>query len=100
MPARNTGERAPNLHVTAGDWPDADLDGTEAAIYAQHVARQLRDAIGTRSRKEIARLSGLSDVTIEAALSGRNYVDVRTLARLESALGKPLLPNWPKRRRV
>ena len=99
MPARNTGERRPNAHVKRGDWPDATLDGTAAAIYAQHIARCLQTAMGDRSRKEIARLTGLSDVTIAAVLSGDNYPDLRTLARLETALDAQLLPDWPARNR-
>lgn len=99
MPARSTGERRPANHVTQGDWPDATLDGTPAATYAQHIARNLRNAMGDRSRKEIARLSGLSDVTVAAVLAGDNYPDLRTVARLETALGKRLLPDWPARTR-
>ena len=99
MPARNTGEQRPKHHVTNGNWPEATLDGTPAATYAQHLARNLRDAIGDRSRKEIARLTGLSDVTIAAVLTGDNYPDLRTVARLETALGRRLLPDWPARTR-
>lgn len=97
MPARSTGERQPNRHVVSGTWPDAVLDCTPAAVYAQHIARRLQDEMGDRSRKEIARLTGLSDVTIAAVLTGSNYPDLRTLARLEDALDAKLLPDWPAR---
>lgn len=97
MPARSTGERKPNAHVKRGEWPNATLDGTAAAVYAQHVARLLDAAMGDRSRREVARLTGLSDVTIAAVLSGDNYPDLRTLARLEDALNTRLLPDWPTR---
>lgn len=99
MPARTTGERQPNRHVTHGTWPTATLDGTPAALYAQHVARNLKAAIGDRSHREIARTTGLSDVTIAAVLAGTNYPDLRTLARLETALNTRLLPDWPARAR-
>lgn len=99
MPARQTGERQPNRHVTSGTWPNATLDGTPAAIYAQHVARRLRDEIGDRSNREIGRITGLAGVTIAAVLNGDNYPDLRTLARLEDALDAQLLPDWPARRK-
>ncbi|WP_208324041.1 helix-turn-helix transcriptional regulator [Diaminobutyricimonas sp. TR449] len=55
-------------------------------------AVNLRDAIGDRSLREIARLSGVDRTTIAVVLAGEAWPDVATLARLEVALERPL---WP-----
>ncbi|WP_442934980.1 helix-turn-helix domain-containing protein [Micromonospora sp. CPCC 205558] len=44
------------------------------------------------SNRELARLAGLSHPTIGSALNGDRYVDLRTLANLEVALGVELYP--------
>ena len=100
MPRRPENFKAPRDHVIRGDWPEAELHGPPEAVYAQEVARRLRDAIGARSLKEVAREAGIADVTVKAILDGKNYTDIRTIARLEAALGKPLLADWRTRRRT
>lgn len=99
VPRRTDGSGPPNSHVVAGEWPEAELDGDPGAAYAQAIARALRDALADRSRRAVAREAGvIADVTIGAALRGDNYIDIRTLAALESSLGVRLLPDWAKRR--
>ena len=99
VPRRTDGSGPPKSHVVLGEWPEAELDGDPGATYAQAIARALRDALADRSRRSVAREAGvITDVTIGAALRGDNYLDIRTLAALEAALGICLLPDWAKRR--
>jgi len=98
VPRRTDGSGPPKSHVVSGEWPEAELDGDPGAAYAQAVARALRDALAERSRRSLARDLVISDVTVGAALRGDNYIDIRTLAALEAALGVRLLPDWAKRR--
>ncbi|MDG9674850.1 helix-turn-helix transcriptional regulator [Micromonospora sp. DH14] len=94
--ARSHGENAPNTYVQNGHWPEATLrpDAPGSAHYAQEFARRLAAEMRGRpiSNRELARLAGLSHPTIGSALNGDRYVDLRTLANLEVALGVELYP--------
>jgi hypothetical protein len=96
--SRSNGDRPPIAYVTAGVWPDADLDpdAPPSAPAAQQLARSLRAAMtetGTGQRA-LAAASGVAHTTIGRILAGTVLCDIGSLARLEHALGRRL---WPQR---
>ncbi len=62
------------------------------ARYAQGLALRLGEAMGSRSFREIHRLSGVSHGTVSNVFSGWCWPDLITIARLEWALGQSI---WP-----
>lgn len=76
-----------------GEWPDGSVDGPAEVRYAQQLAIRLRDAIGGRSLREIARAARVDHTTISAIMAGRRWADLVTIARLETALGVRLWPD-------
>jgi hypothetical protein len=73
------------------DWPETASD--DAVVESvRRFAVNLKDAIGDRSLREVARISGVDRTTIAVVLAGDAWPDVATLARLEVALERPL---WP-----
>ena len=76
-----------------GEWPDGSVDGPAEVRYAQQLAIRLRDAIGGRSLREIARAARVDHTTISAIMAGRRWADMVTIARLETALGVRLWPD-------
>lgn len=93
MPRRTGEVGSPVSYVPEGAWPDGELDGSEPAAYAQHVARRLRDAIGDRSLRSVAEEAGLQHTTVSDVLNGRTWPDMLTLVRLEQALDVKLWPD-------
>ena len=62
-------------------------------VYAQQIAVRLADAIGDRSIREVARLTGLDHTTIAGVLAGAHWPDLITLAKCEQALEVRLWPD-------
>ena len=62
------------------------------ARYAQGLALRFGEGIGSRSFRQITRMSGVSHGTVSHVLNGWCWPDLITIARLEWALGGPL---WP-----
>lgn len=60
---------------------------------ARQFALNLRAAIGDRSVRCVARDAGVDEGTIRNVLSGTAWPDLRTISRLESAVGRRLTPN-------
>jgi hypothetical protein len=89
-------ERTPRMHlIQPGQWPDGEVqegDGMVPARYAQGLALRLGQAIGSRSFRQIARISGVSHGTVSHVFAGLSWPDLITVARLEWALGQPI---WP-----
>jgi hypothetical protein len=73
------------------DWPNVASDDAVVDT-VRRFAVNLKDAIGDRSLREVARVSGVDRTTIAVVLAGEAWPDVATLARLEVALERPL---WP-----
>jgi hypothetical protein len=80
--------------VTAGVWPDADLDpdAPPSAPAAQQLARALRDAMTEKAtgQRALAAASGVAHTTIGRILAGTVLCDIGSLARLEHALDRRL----------
>ncbi|MFC0712525.1 helix-turn-helix transcriptional regulator [Cellulomonas biazotea] len=75
------------------DWP-AGAPTSLGGRYAQLVAITIATELDRRqwSQRELARRAGVSHVTIANITSGRNWPDIETLARIEDALERVLLP--------
>ncbi|MFB4301056.1 hypothetical protein [Actinomadura sp. NTSP31] len=80
--------------VVEGEWPHARLQEHHAARVAQAVAANLAAAMAEQafSAKHLGRVSGVNRQTIANLLSGAVWVDMMTIANLESALQVWL---WP-----
>jgi len=72
------------------DWPER-LSADPIAERARQLALNLREAIGQRSVREIASITGVDRATIGAVLQGKSCPDIVTLAKLEQELGSL----WP-----
>ena len=89
MPARRNLKSRPIDHLAAGGtWPLHGLeDGApDEAKFVMEIARRLQDALGDRSIRSIAKVSGLNPQTIINVLEGRTWAGVPTIYRLEKAL--------------
>ncbi len=91
MPARGL-HAQPRAYVPEGSWPDSELpaDAPREARLALAIARRLQAAIGDRSLRTVAGISGVSASTLSNLVTGRTWGDVVTLARLEAALNVSL----------
>ena len=80
--------------MRAGTWPQATLDGDPVAVYCQAAALSLTQELERRrwSLREVARLTGISHRTLGYLIAGQTVPDLGTIALLETALQKPLLP--------
>lgn len=83
----------PNQFLVSGVWPDGNVDGPVEARYALELSRRLRDAVGDRSLRDVARSARLDHTTISAVIAGSRWADLVTIARLEEALDARL---WPE----
>ena len=90
---RRQGTRGSPRELAGASWPDAALEAGTPVWYAQEIASRLREAIGSRSLREVAREAGLDHTTISAVLAGDRWADLVTLAKLEAALGVRLWPD-------
>ncbi len=92
--------RAPIDFVVGGEWPYATLalhpqdvvEDLHAAIYTQAVVANLVSRMGTESHRSLSTRTGIPPRTIDYLIAGQTVPDLATLARLEVALGIPLLP--------
>ncbi|WOH18282.1 helix-turn-helix transcriptional regulator [Paenarthrobacter sp. GOM3] len=76
------------------DWLTADLSGNVSAEYARLFASALVAAIDKQKLgvREVGRLAGVSHTTVLSIIEGRTVPDLGTIALLEKALGRELLP--------
>ncbi|PND54286.1 hypothetical protein CRM90_28800 [Mycobacterium sp. ENV421] len=92
--SRSNGDSPPIAYVTAGVWPDAELDpdAPPSAPAAQRLARALRDAMTETAigQRALAAASGVAHTTIGRILAGTVLCDIGSLARLEHALDRRL----------
>lgn len=100
MPRRQNTRRRPLDYLVDGTWPDARLDSSIAAEYAQVFAKRLREAAGDQSLREIGRRSDLDPMTIRALLRGESWPDMVSVAKLEGAYRVLLWPRDAERRRI
>lgn len=66
-------------------WPDRSSTDP-AGEAARRFAVNLRDAIGDRSVRAVARKAGIDEGTIRKILLGKTWADLHTIWSLESAL--------------
>lgn len=77
-------------------WPDVpSLD--PAGETARLLSVNLRRAMGKASIRSVADIAGLDEGTVRNVLSGARWADVRTVSRLEEALGVALFPVFEER---
>lgn len=82
------------------DWIAADLTHNVSAEYARLFAKGLRDEIDKQdiTVRGLGVLAGVSHSTIKAIIDGVTVPDLGTVALLEKALRKELLPSGRLRR--
>lgn len=87
MPERGIAKE-PRAYLAEGEWPSGQLvgDAPPEARLAAGLARRLKEAVGERSLRSVARDSGLSVGTVANVVAGRSWGDLVTVARLERAL--------------
>lgn len=87
-------EREPRLSpaALAKNWPSTPV-ADPAAETARRFALNLRDALGDRSVRAVARDAGVNEGTIRHILTGSVWPDLLTISRLELALGVNLYPS-------
>ncbi len=88
----------PAHHMPAGEWPDGSLvpEAPAEVHLAAALAIRLRKHMRGRTLDNVAEATGLGRQTIDNILLGKGWPDIRTVARLEVALKKPL---WGKEHR-
>lgn len=93
MPHRPGPVRSP------GEVPPGSPGSAEVA-YARMLMANLEVAMDHRrlTIRDVAKLAGLSHGTVHNVLKAKGWVDLRTVARLEAALGEPLIDDWDERR--
>lgn len=93
MPQRPGSVRSPK------DVPPGDPGSAEVA-YARMLMANLEVAMAHRrlTIRDVAQLAGLSHGTVHNMLKAKGWADLRTVARLEAALGEPLIDEWTERR--
>ncbi|WP_233213493.1 helix-turn-helix domain-containing protein [Mycobacterium hubeiense] len=100
--SRSNSDRPPIAYVTAGVWPDAELDpdAPPSAPAAQQLARALRAAMTETAtgQRALAAASGVAHTTIGRILAGTVLCDIGSLARLEHALSRRLWQERPEAR--
>lgn len=77
------------------NWPEERASSEDAEV-ARLIVVNLLAAAGGRAMRGIARDAGIDEKTLRQLIAGASYPDVRTVARLESALRVPLYPRWPR----
>ena len=80
-------------HELCVEWPTTRSDDPVAEIARQFVLN-LRDAMGSRSIREVARETGVDRASIGTVLNGMSWPDTSTLARLELGLKVTLWPAY------
>lgn len=84
------------VRLTPGEltssWPTSPSDDPIGEV-ARHIAVNLSRAIGDRSLREVARLSGVDRLTLGEFLEGNRWPDMVFIAKLESALHVRLWPD-------
>ena len=94
-----TPRQPPAAHVTEnGRFPNGPYrrDTPKEVFLAAGLSTRLNTKIGDRSIRHIARQADLSPQTILNTLNGTSWPDLRTIARLETALDADL---WGKEHR-
>ena len=78
--------------MPAGEWPDGPLlpGAPDEAHLAAALAVRLRQHMAGKTLEKLAEATGLGRQTINNILLGKGWPDIRTVARLEVALKKPL----------
>lgn len=71
--------------MLSSQWPDGPSTDPVGEA-ARRFALNLREAIGERSVREVARTAGIDEGTIRKILLGGSWPDLRTIWRLESSL--------------
>jgi transcriptional regulator with XRE-family HTH domain len=84
----------PASYLVAGEWPDGEVQGPQAARVAQQLAINLHAAMAGRGLREVARAAGMNHAALRAVMRGESWPDLITIARLEAALEVDL---WPGR---
>ncbi|WP_413353819.1 helix-turn-helix domain-containing protein [Microbacterium sp. 1P06AB] len=76
-------------------WPHERVASEDAEV-ARLIVVNLLAAMGERGVRGVARDAGINEKTLRRLIAGASYPDVRTVARLEDALGVSLYPPWPR----
>lgn len=74
--------------------------GSAEVDYARMLKANLEVAMDQRrlTIRDVAERAGLSHGTVHNVLKAKGWADLRTVARLETALGEPLVDDWEERR--
>lgn len=96
VPQRRGLEGPPSQFLADGKWPDGSLDAEApvVAYYAAEISRRLRAALEGQLQKDVAESADLARSTLNDIVTGRQWPDVVTVAKLEHLLQKRLWPEW------
>lgn len=71
------------------DWPSVESD-VPSGESARQLALRLREVIGQRSLRSVARDAGVDHKTLSGILDGQTWADLETISKLEYTLGEML----------
>jgi hypothetical protein len=98
VPRRRDVRQRPIDYIACGDWPNATLEPSLAAAYAQELARNLHRATEGMTLRQAAQLAGLDPMTIRALINGYSWADTVSVAKLELGFHQLLWPGDGARR--
>ncbi|WP_111720307.1 helix-turn-helix transcriptional regulator [Homoserinimonas sp. OAct 916] len=85
--------RLPPAQLGVG-WPDTPFEDPVGEV-ARQFALNVRDAIGGRTIRDVARETGVDRTVISMLMNGKSWPDMVTIANLELGLGRKLWPHPP-----
>ena len=103
------GERVPvprDYLFEGAQWPDGRLQllAPPEARLLKGIASRLKEAVGDKSLREVAKECGVAPQTVHNILAGTTWAHVLSVARLERGLNVELWggehrqkPHWPRR---
>ena len=103
------GERVPvprDYLFEGAQWPDGRLRllAPPEARLLKGIASRLKEAVGDKSLREVAKECGVAPQTVHNILAGTTWAHVLSVARLERGLNVNLWggehrkkPHWPRR---
>lgn len=96
MPQRRGLEGPPSQFLADGQWPDGPLDAGAPVVahYAAEISRRLIAALEGQTQKDVAEDADLARSTLNGIVTGRQWPDVVTVAKLEHLLKTRLWPEW------
>ena len=100
IPKRQNTRTRPIEYVVSGQWPNAELEPSVPAEYAQAFARNVLTTTAGQSLRQIAHSADLDPMTVRGLLRGDRFPDTVSVSKLEAAYRALLWPRDSERRRI